>query len=221
MVGREFDAEPCWFFKRILSPVKFDMCCRTSIGPRNLWLTRLDCRQSGEFPSGFLIEYKNDGWLGSNAELLQNAYAREHGLRQFSVYQGKWNVTCRDLERDVSLFLTSWSVNYVRIHLGNFRKFLKSWWRHFPHLIFLLPSWNFRENSSPAEVNLSDFDISDRLFRCAAPSTTETVWPSVPGTFLVAADTRLTHKWQNKRSLVTKAEICPYQVLADPKPIRR
>jgi len=36
-------------------------------------------------------------WIVAKA----NEYARSHGLRQFSVYQGRWNVTNRDLERDV------------------------------------------------------------------------------------------------------------------------
>ncbi|KAK1147556.1 hypothetical protein N8T08_000898 [Aspergillus melleus] len=30
-----------------------------------------------------------------------NQYARDHGLRQFSVYQGMWNAAMRDFERDV------------------------------------------------------------------------------------------------------------------------
>jgi aryl-alcohol dehydrogenase-like predicted oxidoreductase len=30
-----------------------------------------------------------------------NQYARDHGLRQFSVYQGMWNVAMRDFERDI------------------------------------------------------------------------------------------------------------------------
>lgn len=30
-----------------------------------------------------------------------NAYARSHGLRPFSVYQGKWNAASRDIEREV------------------------------------------------------------------------------------------------------------------------
>lgn len=30
-----------------------------------------------------------------------NAYAREHGLRPFSVYQGRFSAQARDLERDV------------------------------------------------------------------------------------------------------------------------
>ena len=30
-----------------------------------------------------------------------NEYARTHGLRPFSVYQGKWNMGCRDVEREV------------------------------------------------------------------------------------------------------------------------
>jgi aryl-alcohol dehydrogenase-like predicted oxidoreductase len=30
-----------------------------------------------------------------------NAYARAHGLRPFSVYQGKWNALCRDMEREI------------------------------------------------------------------------------------------------------------------------
>lgn len=30
-----------------------------------------------------------------------NAYARQHGLRQFSVYQGRWSAAQRDFERDI------------------------------------------------------------------------------------------------------------------------
>ncbi|KAL2820691.1 NADP-dependent oxidoreductase domain-containing protein [Aspergillus granulosus] len=30
-----------------------------------------------------------------------NQYARDHGLRQFAVYQGMWNASMRDLERDI------------------------------------------------------------------------------------------------------------------------
>ena len=30
-----------------------------------------------------------------------NAYARQHGLRQFSVYQGRWSAAERDFERDI------------------------------------------------------------------------------------------------------------------------
>jgi aryl-alcohol dehydrogenase-like predicted oxidoreductase len=30
-----------------------------------------------------------------------NQYARDHGLRQFSVYQGKWSAANRDFERDI------------------------------------------------------------------------------------------------------------------------
>lgn len=30
-----------------------------------------------------------------------NDYARQHGLRQFSVYQGKWSAAERDFERDI------------------------------------------------------------------------------------------------------------------------
>jgi len=36
-------------------------------------------------------------WIVSKA----NEYARQNGLRQFSVYQGKWNAAYRDLERDI------------------------------------------------------------------------------------------------------------------------
>lgn len=32
---------------------------------------------------------------------LANEYARNHGLRQFTVYQGFWNAGVRDLERDI------------------------------------------------------------------------------------------------------------------------
>lgn len=36
-------------------------------------------------------------WIVSQA----NQYARDHGLRQFSVYQGMWNAAMRDFERDI------------------------------------------------------------------------------------------------------------------------
>jgi aryl-alcohol dehydrogenase-like predicted oxidoreductase len=36
-------------------------------------------------------------WIVSKA----NQYARDHGLRQFSVYQGNWSAACRDFERDI------------------------------------------------------------------------------------------------------------------------
>jgi aryl-alcohol dehydrogenase-like predicted oxidoreductase len=36
-------------------------------------------------------------WIVSKA----NQYARDHGLRQFVVYQGKWNAAIRDFERDI------------------------------------------------------------------------------------------------------------------------
>ncbi|KAI5868395.1 norsolorinic acid reductase [Durotheca rogersii] len=36
-------------------------------------------------------------WVVSKA----NEYARNHGLRQFSVYQGKWSAATRDVERDI------------------------------------------------------------------------------------------------------------------------
>jgi aryl-alcohol dehydrogenase-like predicted oxidoreductase len=36
-------------------------------------------------------------WIVSKA----NQYARDHGLRQFSVYQGQWSAALRDFERDI------------------------------------------------------------------------------------------------------------------------
>jgi aryl-alcohol dehydrogenase-like predicted oxidoreductase len=36
-------------------------------------------------------------WIVSKA----NQYARDHGLRQFSVYQGMWNAAMRDFEREI------------------------------------------------------------------------------------------------------------------------
>ncbi|KAH8173353.1 aldo/keto reductase family protein [Sarocladium implicatum] len=36
-------------------------------------------------------------WVVSKA----NEYARSHGLRQFSIYQGKWSAASRDIERDI------------------------------------------------------------------------------------------------------------------------
>lgn len=52
-------------------------------------------------------------WIVSKA----NQYARDHGLRQFSVYQGQWNASVRDFERDIipmtiaeGMGLAPWSV---------------------------------------------------------------------------------------------------------------
>lgn len=36
-------------------------------------------------------------WVVSKA----NQYARDHGLRQFCVYQGRWSAASRDFERDI------------------------------------------------------------------------------------------------------------------------
>lgn len=36
-------------------------------------------------------------WVVSKA----NQYARDHGLRQFVVYQGRWSAASRDFERDI------------------------------------------------------------------------------------------------------------------------
>jgi aryl-alcohol dehydrogenase-like predicted oxidoreductase len=36
-------------------------------------------------------------WIVSKA----NQYARDHGLRQFVVYQGRWSASNRDFERDI------------------------------------------------------------------------------------------------------------------------
>jgi aryl-alcohol dehydrogenase-like predicted oxidoreductase len=30
-----------------------------------------------------------------------NTYAKAYGKTQFSIYQGRWNVMCRDMERDI------------------------------------------------------------------------------------------------------------------------
>lgn len=42
-------------------------------------------------------------WIVSKA----NQYARDHGLRQFVVYQGKWSAAERDFERDIMLMTES------------------------------------------------------------------------------------------------------------------
>ena len=41
--------------------------------------------------------------LDSNSQACSkaNEYARNHGLRQFSVYQGRWSAASRDFERDI------------------------------------------------------------------------------------------------------------------------
>ncbi len=36
-------------------------------------------------------------WIVAKA----NQYARDHGLQQFSVYQGQWSAATRDFERDI------------------------------------------------------------------------------------------------------------------------
>jgi aryl-alcohol dehydrogenase-like predicted oxidoreductase len=30
-----------------------------------------------------------------------NTYAKDHGKTQFSIYQGRWNIMSRDMERDI------------------------------------------------------------------------------------------------------------------------
>jgi aryl-alcohol dehydrogenase-like predicted oxidoreductase len=52
-------------------------------------------------------------WIVSKA----NQYARDHGLRQFSVYQGLWSAANRDFERDIipmtiseNMGITPWGV---------------------------------------------------------------------------------------------------------------
>lgn len=48
-------------------------------------------------------------WVVSKA----NEYARNNGLRQFSVYQGQWNAASRDLERDVIPMVRSENMGLV------------------------------------------------------------------------------------------------------------
>jgi aryl-alcohol dehydrogenase-like predicted oxidoreductase len=45
----------------------------------------------------FLGVSDTPAWVVSKA----NEYARNHGLRQFSVYQGRWSAADRDFERDI------------------------------------------------------------------------------------------------------------------------
>lgn len=48
-------------------------------------------------------------WVVSKA----NEYARNHGLRQFSVYQGRWNAGARDFERDIIPMVRSENMGLV------------------------------------------------------------------------------------------------------------
>lgn len=48
-------------------------------------------------------------WIVSKA----NEYARNHGLRQFSVYQGHWNAASRDFERDIIPMVRSENMGLV------------------------------------------------------------------------------------------------------------
>ncbi|KAJ5272705.1 hypothetical protein N7478_007830 [Penicillium angulare] len=53
-----------------------------------------------------------------------NAYARQHGLRQFSVYQGKWNAARRDHERDIVPMCADEGMGlapYATLNAGNFQ----------------------------------------------------------------------------------------------------
>ena len=45
----------------------------------------------------YLGIFDSPAWIVAKA----NQYARDHGLRQFSVYQGPWNATLRDREREI------------------------------------------------------------------------------------------------------------------------
>lgn len=53
-------------------------------------------------------------WVVSKA----NQYARDHGLTQFSVYQGHWSAAMRDSERDVNSpsFIASKRANHKADH---------------------------------------------------------------------------------------------------------
>jgi len=52
-------------------------------------------------------------WVVSKA----NEYARNHGLRQFSVYQGRWSASERDFEREIIPMCreegVSWKLSYT------------------------------------------------------------------------------------------------------------
>jgi aryl-alcohol dehydrogenase-like predicted oxidoreductase len=50
-------------------------------------------------------------WIVAKA----NQYARDHGLRQFVVYQGLWNVAIRDFERDISMYLLEFIPPHVSV----------------------------------------------------------------------------------------------------------
>lgn len=55
-------------------------------------------------------------WIVSKA----NQYARDHGLAQFVVYQGRWSVALRDLEREIipmCLHEGAQSLHSVRVNL--------------------------------------------------------------------------------------------------------
>lgn len=45
----------------------------------------------------YLAVSDTPAWIVSKA----NQYARDHGLRPFVIYQGRWNASLRDLERDI------------------------------------------------------------------------------------------------------------------------
>jgi hypothetical protein len=52
----------------------------------------------GPAGQGIVLGYSDTpAWIVSKA----NEYARQNGLRQFSVYQGKWSAASRDFERDI------------------------------------------------------------------------------------------------------------------------
>lgn len=44
-----------------------------------------------------------------------NQYARDHGLAQFVVYQGKWSIAERDFERDILDMVRSEGMVRLRI----------------------------------------------------------------------------------------------------------
>lgn len=48
------------------------------------------------------MKYNGAGfWINDRIHSKANEYARNHGLRQFSVYQGRWSAAARDFEQDI------------------------------------------------------------------------------------------------------------------------
>lgn len=149
-------------------------------------------------------------WVVSAA----NTYARAQGKTPFSVYQGRWNVMLRDLEREIipmalhfGMALAPWDV----LSSGKFQsgKALEQRRRKGEGL---------RAMPGPAEQSPDEARMSEALAKVAAEHGTETVTAialayllqKVPNVFPIVGGRKIEHLHENIQAL--KIRLTPAQV---------